>query len=118
MTTITLYFRHTYVAQRTTVFRRRYTDTLWRYNRKWQKEELEDFLDWFSRQPHSHKILIAGNHDLSLEEMSYREKNKIIPKGITYLQSETVTINGINIYASSVSPYLLGMAFNRNEEKK
>ncbi|MBX3252636.1 MAG: metallophosphatase domain-containing protein [Chitinophagaceae bacterium] len=82
------------------------------------KEELKDFLDWFSGQPFSHKIFIAGNHDLCLEEMSRREKNKIIPGNITYLQNEAVTINGINIYGSPVSPYFLGMAFNRKRGKE
>lgn len=29
--------------------------------------EVQSFADWFIKQPHKHKVLIAGNHDLSLE---------------------------------------------------
>jgi len=35
-----------------------------------------DFLAWFSAQAHSYKILIAGNHELWLEEMSQLEELK------------------------------------------
>jgi hypothetical protein len=31
-------------------------------------EELQNQLDWLASQPHSHKIVIAGNHDLLLDE--------------------------------------------------
>ena len=31
-------------------------------------EELEDLDNWFSEQPHRHKILIAGNHDWCLQD--------------------------------------------------
>ena len=34
------------------------------------EEELEDFLQWFLRQDFRHKVFIAGNHDLCLENMS------------------------------------------------
>jgi hypothetical protein len=41
-----------------------------KFTRNWHRAEGEfyDFLDWFSRQPHEHKIFIAGNHDLLLDK--------------------------------------------------
>ena len=30
--------------------------------------EVQDQLDWLNTQPHQHKIVIAGNHDLILDE--------------------------------------------------
>ena len=31
------------------------------------KNQLEDFVTWFSKQPYTHKIWIAGNHDWGME---------------------------------------------------
>ena len=77
------------------------------------EEEVIDFLKWFAKQPFEHKIFIAGNHDLFLENCSRTKLKKIIPSGIIYLQNSSVDINGLNIYGSPVTPYFLGMAFNK-----
>ena len=34
-------------------------------------EEIAAFCEWFGAQPHPRKILIAGNHDLSLDSETY-----------------------------------------------
>jgi predicted phosphodiesterase len=39
---------------------------------KGRQEEITDFLDWFLDLPHKNKILIAGNHDVTLEK-NHRE---------------------------------------------
>ena len=31
-------------------------------------EEIADFKDWLGEQPHPHKIVVAGNHDLLFEK--------------------------------------------------
>ncbi|MRX48262.1 metallophosphatase domain-containing protein [Pedobacter puniceum] len=77
------------------------------------EDELEDFIYWFTKQNYTHKIFIAGNHDLCLENISKKQKKAIIPPNITYLENKGININGINIYGSPVTPYYLGMAFNR-----
>jgi len=77
------------------------------------EDEVIDFLKWFARQPFEHKIFIAGNHDTFLEECSTVKLKKIIPSGIVYLHNSAVEINGLNIYGSPVTPYFLGMAFNK-----
>lgn len=51
------------------------------------EEEVTDFLKWFSKQPFTYKIFIAGNHDLFLQECSLSKRNKLIPLGIIYLQN-------------------------------
>lgn len=76
------------------------------------KEEVADFLEWFGRQPYQYKIFVAGNHDLFLEECKTAERKKLIPKGIIYLQNSGVTIEGIKIWGSPITPYFFGMAFN------
>jgi hypothetical protein len=35
-------------------------------------DELQAQLDWLNAQPHQHKIIIAGNHDLILDEVFVR----------------------------------------------
>ena len=76
-------------------------------------DEVIDFLRWFAKQPFEYKIFIAGNHDIFLEDCSATKLKKIIPDGIIYLQNSAVEIKGLNIYGSPVTPYFLGMAFNK-----
>jgi Icc-related predicted phosphoesterase len=75
--------------------------------------EIIDFLSWFKSQPHEHKIFIAGNHDFYFEDALAEEIQQIIPPGITYLNDSGITINGINIWGSPVSPWFYNWAFNR-----
>jgi len=85
------------------------------------EDEVIDFLRWFAKQPFEYKIFIAGNHDIFLEECCTAKLKKIIPAGIVYLQNSAFEINGLNIYGSPVTPYFLGMAFNKrrgNDIKK
>jgi hypothetical protein len=37
-------------------------------------EVLEDFNSWLGEQSHTHKVVISGNHDITLHEAFY-EKN-------------------------------------------
>jgi Icc-related predicted phosphoesterase len=77
------------------------------------KSEIEDFLFWFSNLPYKHKIFIAGNHDFEFERIrSSREEGIRIPDGVTYLQDESVTIDGIKIYGSPWQPWFHDWAFN------
>ena len=80
------------------------------------EEEVIDFLKWFSKQPFTYKIFIAGNHDLFFEECNAAKK-KLIPKDIIYLQNSGTVIEGLKIWGSPVTPYFLGMAFNEREGK-
>jgi Icc-related predicted phosphoesterase len=85
------------------------------------EDEVVDFLYWFSRQPFTHKIFIAGNHDLFLEECTPAKREKIIPSDVIYLQNSGVEIAGLKVWGSPATPYFLGMAFNirhGNELKK
>ncbi len=38
--------------------------------------EIDDFVRWFASQPHAHKVMIAGNHDITLDEGYYARKWK------------------------------------------
>jgi len=79
------------------------------------EEEVADFLFWFSKQPFSYKIFIAGNHDLFLEECTPAKGKKLIPPDIIYLQNSGIEIEGLKVWGSPVTPYFLGMAFNARQ---
>ncbi|KAL4733479.1 Metallo-dependent phosphatase-like protein [Aspergillus similis] len=58
-------------------------------------DELQAQLQWLSVQPHTHKIVIAGNHDLILDKEC---DGKFLTQGgsgggIRYLQNEAVTLD-------------------------
>ena len=78
-----------------------------------RREEVEDFIDWFQELNFTHKIFIAGNHDLYLERVSEYELEEIIPEDVIYLNDSGITINGINIWGSPVQPWFYDWAFNR-----
>lgn len=77
------------------------------------EEEVMDFLRWFGRLPFQYKIFIGGNHDLFLEQSSLSAIGKMLPEGVHYLQNSGLTVEGIRIWGSPVTPYFLGMAFNK-----
>ena len=76
------------------------------------------FLKWFEKQPYTHKIFIAGNHDWFFEEYGMTYINKIIPKNIHYLNDSGVEIEGFKIWGSPVQPTFLNWAFNRQRGKE
>ena len=71
-------------------------------------EEIEEFDEWLGTLPHKHKIVIAGNHELCLEE----ESGWAFFHHAIYLEHEAITIKGINFFGSPWQPYFHGMAFN------
>lgn len=74
-----------------------------------------EFLQWFESQPHKHKVLVAGNHDQLLEKnpdiamymMEYHAPN------VTYLQDSEVTMEGLTIWGSPMTPTFYNWSFNR-----
>jgi Icc-related predicted phosphoesterase len=78
-----------------------------------KKEEVIDFLDWFGKQNYLYKIFIAGNHDFFFEKAGKSEIETLIPKGVTYLNDSGISINGIKIWGSPVTPWFYNWAFNR-----
>jgi predicted phosphodiesterase len=64
-----------------------------------------EFLHWYSKCPGAHKILIAGNHEAFLNNLSYlrtfREECKSLD--ILFLEDELVEIEGLKIYGTNNS---------------
>eukprot|EP00002_Diphylleia_rotans_P033828 TRINITY_DN7228_c0_g2_i4.p1 TRINITY_DN7228_c0_g2~~TRINITY_DN7228_c0_g2_i4.p1 ORF type:complete len:315 (-),score=52.72 TRINITY_DN7228_c0_g2_i4:338-1282(-) len=88
-------------------------------------EEVASFNDWLQTLPHKYKIVVAGNHDITLHPEFYEqnwhrfhtEKQKCIPaskalSNCIYLQDSSIFIDGIHIYGSPWQPTYFNWAFN------
>ena len=81
------------------------------------KNEITQFLEWFSNTDFKHKIFIAGNHDFGFEQQTdIAQEYKDM--GVIYLFDNEVTIDGIKFYGSPWQPEFHNWAFNlsRGEE--
>lgn len=76
--------------------------------------EAEDFLKWYNKLPIKHKILICGNHDTSIEAGLINPRHY---DNITYLEHESICVEGINIFGSPYTPNFCGWAWNRDRSK-
>lgn len=73
-------------------------------------KQLKAFGTWFSELPHLHKIVIAGNHELTLERFPQFAKRYL--GSAHYLQDMATTICGIKFYGSPWQPEFHNWAFN------
>ncbi len=71
---------------------------------------LREFNDWLGTLPHKHKLIIAGNHDLSFEDDTEKAES-IITNG-TYLCDKDVVIDGVKFWGSPWQPWFNDWAFN------
>lgn len=81
------------------------------------KQETQDFLEWFSEQPHKYKIFIAGNHDFFMEKSGLTEI-PALPSNVFYLENEGIEIEGIKFWGSPLTPGDGTWAFNRERGKQ
>ncbi|HEY5214701.1 MAG TPA: metallophosphatase domain-containing protein [Acidobacteriaceae bacterium] len=72
--------------------------------------EIVDFNAWLGRQPHRHKIVIAGNHDRLFESHPIPAR-ALITNGI-YLEDSGVELDGLTFWGSPVQPPFNHWAFN------
>ncbi len=81
------------------------------------REEIEEFLDWFQLQDFQYKIFIAGNHDFFFEKETSETIQAIIPNNVVYLNDSGITVEGIQIWGSPITPWFFNWAFNRHRGK-
>jgi Icc-related predicted phosphoesterase len=67
-------------------------------------KNLEDFLLWMGEQTHTHKILVAGNHDKLLLADKDRYLRICREQRIHYLEDSDITIEGIKFWGSPWTP--------------
>lgn len=87
-------------------------------SKRGKKNEIIDFLNWFSNLDYTYKLFIAGNHDFFFEKESDEKINELIPKNVIYLNDSGVEINGIKFWGSPVQPWYNDWAFNRKRGKE
>lgn len=66
------------------------------------RNEVVDFINWYSSLPIKHKILVAGNHDTSIFHKHFLRSE--IPDNIVYLENESCEIEGIKFWGGPQTP--------------
>ena len=77
-----------------------------------QMADIYIFTEWFAKQPHKHKVLIAGNHDWPCQVVRSMCETIFTEKGIHYLQDRQVVLEGVSIYGTPWQPEFNNWAFN------
>lgn len=83
--------------------------------------QIDAFTKWLGALPHTHKILIAGNHDFCFDKslrgksMAAQSRSICEQNNITYLRGESVSIKGLNFFGFPWQPIFRHMAFNSRE---
>jgi Icc-related predicted phosphoesterase len=79
--------------------------------------ELEWFTKWLDRQPQKHKVWIAGNHELGLEDAPDAAQRIAQETNSIYLNDSATEIEGVTIFGSPITPWFFDWAFNRHRGK-
>jgi hypothetical protein len=73
-------------------------------------EEIADFNDWLGGQPHPHKIVVAGNHDLLFEKALDKAREQLT--NAVYLENSGIGLGGVTFWGSPITPVLPNWAFH------
>ena len=76
-------------------------------------EDVRAFGQWLGNLPHSHKVVIAGNHDKPFQVNPTEAISALIGNDPTihYLQDSAITIDGIKFYGSPWTPTFMNWYF-------
>lgn len=83
--------------------------------------EYKNFLAWVANLKYKHKIIINGNHEITVEKMGLvkqivREFNKYHFANVTYLEEEGVTVEGLKFWGSPKTPEFFDWAYMYKRE--
>ena len=76
------------------------------------KAELDWFEEWLGQQPQTHKIWIAGNHELAIESNPQLAIALAKRTGSHYLYEDVFEIDKVRFYGSPWTPWFYDWAFN------
>ena len=79
--------------------------------------EARDFVNWFSALDIKYKILIGGNHDAFIFQWNTKFRELCKHHNIIYLENESVTIEGLNIWGSPYTPTFGNWYFQKARHK-
>lgn len=88
----------------------------WTRGRDTSLIETVEFIEWFSELPCKYKLLVAGNHETTVEGNPdmFAEILGRYPS-VTYLDNRAVTIEGVTFFGSPYSNTFGGLAFMEDE---
>ncbi len=90
----------------------------WTGSVRGEKENTKDFLRWFSNLSSTYKILIAGNHELKVEDDPEYLLEALTPyPNIIYLQDTSIVIEGIKFHGSPYANNFYDWAFMTEENE-
>ena len=72
--------------------------------------QVKEVADWLRSLPHRHKVIIAGNHDFAFQRSP--AEARALFAGLTYLEDQEITLDGVRIYGSPWQPWFHDWAFN------
>lgn len=78
---------------------------------------IKDFNEWLGKQPHKHKLVIAGNHDFCFQNEDRAEALKLLTN-CTYLEDSQIEIDGLIYYGAPWTPKFGPWAFMEERGKK
>lgn len=73
--------------------------------------ELRSFAAWLDSLEATHKVFVAGNHDVIFEKNPY-EARKLLPRDVIYLEGDMTEVAGLKIYGAPWQPEFCDWAFN------
>lgn len=76
---------------------------------KGTEEEFFDCFDWIHAQPYRKKILIAGNHDMQMQEENYRGPVGELKESFEYLCDSGTEFDGLKIWGSPWTLWFKGI---------
>jgi len=79
------------------------------------RDDLHAFVEWFSQQPHEHKIFIGGNHDHYLEQYPDKVLEVAQANNVIYLNDSGIEVANIRFWGSPITPRFHDWSFMRDE---
>jgi len=79
------------------------------------RDDFHAFVEWFSQQPHKHKMFIGGNHDTYLEKYPEDVLSVSNAHNVIYLNDSGVEINNIRFWGSPITPRFQDWSFMLDE---
>jgi Icc-related predicted phosphoesterase len=81
-------------------------------------DEWDRFRSFMRELPHQHKVIICGNHDYGVDNMSHADvQSKIFPDFI-YLQDSSCTIEGIKFYGTPANGHFMAFCVGHHDSEK
>lgn len=78
-------------------------------------DEVRLFHEWLDKQPATHVVSVQGNHEVYVEADFNKAKSialKACPR-VHFIDEGLITLEGINIFGSAITPYFFNWAWNR-----